>query len=69
VRSSNGLLGLIGVVLLAFVSVAFLLTRAATGVDVLYIAVHAIAGILALVAYLSAGLENLQTFLGERSTK
>lgn len=68
-RSSNGLLGLIGVVLLAFAFVAFVLTQASTGVDVLYIAVHAIAGILALVAYLSAGLENLRTFLGERSTK
>lgn len=68
-RSSNGLLGLIGIVLLAFAGVAFVLTQAATGVDVLYIAIHAIAGILALIAYLSAGLENLQTFLGERSTK
>lgn len=68
-RSSNGLLGLIGVVLLAFAGVAFFLTQAATGVDVLYIAVHAIAGILALIAYLSAGLENLRSFLGERSTK
>jgi ABC-type uncharacterized transport system involved in gliding motility auxiliary subunit len=69
VRSSQGLLGLLGIILLAFATVAALLTRGATFFDVVYIAAHGIAGVAALVAYLSAGVENLRTFLGERSTK
>ncbi len=68
-RQSNGLLGLVAVILLLFAGIAALLTRANSSVDVLYIAVHGVAGLLALVAYFSAGLENLRTFLGERSTK
>jgi ABC-type uncharacterized transport system involved in gliding motility auxiliary subunit len=69
VRRANGLLGLLGLVLLLFAGVALVLTRAAQTVDVLYIAVHAVAGVFALVAYLSAGVDNLRDFLGERSTK
>jgi gliding motility-associatede transport system auxiliary component len=69
VRSSQGLLGLLGLILLAFATVAALLTRGATFFDVVYIAAHGVAGAAALVAYLSAGVENLRTFLGERSTK
>ena len=68
-RRSNGLLGLIGIILLVFAAIAAALTRGETGWDKLYIAIHAGAGILALVAYLSTGLENLRTFLGERSTR
>jgi ABC-type uncharacterized transport system involved in gliding motility auxiliary subunit len=69
VRRSSGLLGIVGVVLLLFAAVAYALTRASRPVDVLYIAVHGGAGLLALIAYLSAGLDNLRDFLGERSTK
>jgi ABC-type uncharacterized transport system involved in gliding motility auxiliary subunit len=69
VRRANGLLGLLGLVLLLFALVAVALTRASQPVDVLYIAVHAVGGIFALVAYLSAGVDNLRDFLGERSTK
>jgi ABC-type uncharacterized transport system involved in gliding motility auxiliary subunit len=69
VRSSQGLLGLLGIILLAFATVAALLTRGATFFDVVYIAAHGFAGAAALIAYLSAGMENLRTFLGERSTK
>jgi ABC-type uncharacterized transport system involved in gliding motility auxiliary subunit len=69
VRRSGGLLGLIGVIFLLFAAVALALTRGATSFDVIYIAAHTIAGILALVAYLSTGVDNLRTFLGERSTK
>lgn len=68
-RRANGLLGLLGVVLLLFAAVALALTRARQPVDVLYIAVHAVGGMFALVAYLSAGVDNLRDFLGERSTK
>ena len=68
-RRSNGLLGLIGLILLVFAAVAAVLTRGATVFDQIYIAVHAVGGVLALIAYLSTGLENLREFLGERSTK
>lgn len=66
---STGLLGLIGIILLLFAAVAGFLTRFATTFDQIYILVHAVAGALALIGYLSAGLENLREFLGERSTK
>ena len=68
-RRSNGLLGLIGIILLVFAAVAVALTRLDTVFDKLYVAIHAGGGILALIAYLSTGLENLREFLGERSTK
>lgn len=68
-RQSSGLLGLLGVILLLFAGVAFMLTRAAGPFDLLYIAVHGIAGVLLLIAYFSSGVENLRSFLGQRSTK
>ena len=68
-RRSNGLLGLLGVILLVFAGVAAALTRADTVFDKIYILVHVGAGGLALIAYLSTGLENLREFLGERSTR
>ncbi len=68
-RRSNSLLGLIGLVLLLFAGVAALLTRAHSGIDVLYIFVNGLFGIGALVVYLSAGLEHLRTVVGDRSTK
>jgi ABC-type uncharacterized transport system involved in gliding motility auxiliary subunit len=69
VRHSNGLLGLIGVILLLFAGVALALTRASTPFDAVYIALHGVGGVLLLIAYLSTGLENVRSFLGERSTK
>jgi len=69
VRRSSGLLGILGITFLLFAAVAFWLTRARGPFDVLYIAVHGGAGLLLLIAYLSAGLDNLRDFLGERSTK
>ena len=68
-RRGSGLLGLIGVVLLLFAGVAALLTRAATVFDVVYIAAHGIVGLLALIAYLSTGVDNIRRLLGERSTR
>ena len=68
-RRSNSLLGLIGLVLLLFAGVAAVFTRARSGVDVLYIFVNGLFGLLAVIAYLSAGLENLRGMLTERSTK
>lgn len=66
---SNGLLGLVGVVLLLFAAVRLALPQTAGAVDALYIGLHAFGGLLALVAFLSAGVENLRSFLGERSTR
>lgn len=68
-RRSNGLLGLIGLIFLLFAAIAAVLTRGGTVFDVLYVGVHAVAGVLLLIAYLSTGIENLRDFLGERSTK
>jgi ABC-type uncharacterized transport system involved in gliding motility auxiliary subunit len=69
VRRSNSLLGLIGIILLLFAGIAAVLTRAATAVDVLYIAANGVLGVFALIAYLSAGLEQLRSVVSERSTK
>jgi ABC-type uncharacterized transport system involved in gliding motility auxiliary subunit len=69
VRGVSGLLGLVGLIFLLFAGVAFFLTQGATRFDQLYIAVHAIAGVLALIAFFSTGLESLRGFLGERSTR
>ena len=66
---SNGLFGVLGVILLAFAGIALALTHGETPFDVIYIAIHAVGGVLAILAYLSTGLENLRSFLGERSTK
>jgi ABC-type uncharacterized transport system involved in gliding motility auxiliary subunit len=69
VRTANGLLGLLGLIFLAFAGIAFYLTRGATRVDQLFIAVHGIAGLLSFIAFLSTGIESLRGFVGERSTK
>ena len=68
-QRSNGLLGLIGIILLLFATVAAFLTRGRSPFDLLYIGTHGLIGLFALVAYLSAGLENLRRLVGERSTK
>lgn len=68
-RRSNSLLGLIGLVLLLFAGVAAVLTRARSGIDVLYIFINGLFGFFALIAYLSAGLEQLRGVVSERSTK
>lgn len=68
-RKSNGLLGLIGIIFLVFAGVGYAITRAGGLIDQIYIIAHAALGLLALIAYLSSGLENLKDFLSERSTK
>lgn len=68
-RQQSGLLGLIGIILLLFAGVALALTQGRTPFDLLYIGVNAVAGLLALIAYLSSGLDNLRDFLGQRSTR
>lgn len=68
-RRSNSLLGLIGLVLLLFAGVAAVFTRARGGFDILYIFVNGLFGLFALIAYLSAGLEQLRGVVSERSTK
>ncbi len=68
-RRSSGLLGLIGVILLLFAAVAWALTLGQTVFDKIFILAHAIGGVLALIAYFSSGVDNLRTFLGERSTR
>jgi ABC-type uncharacterized transport system involved in gliding motility auxiliary subunit len=69
VRRSNALLGLIGLVLLLFAGVAAVLTRARSGIDVLYIFLNGLFGLFALITYLSAGLEHLRGVVSERSTR
>jgi ABC-type uncharacterized transport system involved in gliding motility auxiliary subunit len=69
VRRSNSLLGLVGIILLVFAGAAAVFTGAGRGVDIVYIAVHAGFGVLALIAYLSSGIDNLRDFVGQRSTK
>lgn len=68
-RRSNGLFGLIGIILLVFAAVAAALTRGETVFDIVYIAVHAVGGLLLLIAYLTTGFDSLRDFLGERSTR
>ncbi len=68
-RRANSLLGLVGVILLLFAGAAALFTRMRTGVDVFYVTVHAGFGALALIAYLSAGLEALRETVSQRSTR
>ncbi len=68
-RRSNSLLGLIGLVLLLFAGVAAVFTRGHGGFDILYIFVNGLFGLFALIAYLSAGLEQLRGVVSERSTK
>ncbi|GIW41195.1 MAG: hypothetical protein KatS3mg076_1772 [Candidatus Binatia bacterium] len=68
-RRANSLLGLVGLLLLFFAGAAYLFTRGRSPIDVVYIGVHAGFGVLALVAFLSSGLESLGQFVGQRSTK
>ena len=68
-RRSNSLLGLIGLVLLLFAGVAALFTRARTLTDISYIFINGVLGLGALIAYLSAGLEQVRGVVSERSTK
>ncbi len=68
-RRTNSLLGLIGLVLLLFAAIAAVLTRASTSVDMLFVVVNAVFGAAALVAYLSAGLDQVRNVVSERSTR
>lgn len=68
-RSSAGLLGLLGLVFLSFAAVTYFFTGGAGAFDKLFIGAHLGLGALALIGYLSLGLENLREFLGERSTR
>jgi len=69
VRRNTSLLGLIGLVLLLFAGVAALFTGVRSGYDVLYVFLNALFGLFALIAYLSAGLEQLRSVVSERSTR
>jgi ABC-type uncharacterized transport system involved in gliding motility auxiliary subunit len=68
-RQTNGFFGLIGLVFLAFAAIAAFFTGGGGSFDALFIGVHFIVGLLALLAFLSSGFENLREFLGERSTR
>lgn len=68
-RRTNSLLGLIGLVLLLFAGIAAALTRARSPVDVVYIFVNGLLGLFALIAYLSAGIEQVRNVVSERSTR
>jgi ABC-type uncharacterized transport system involved in gliding motility auxiliary subunit len=68
-RQTSGFFGLVGLIFLTFAIVAALLTGGGGSFDVLFIGFHFFAGVLALVTFLSSGVENLREFLGERSTR
>lgn len=68
-RRNQSLLGLVGLVLLLFAVLAGAFTGGRTGIDVVYIAANGIVGIFCLIAYLSAGLEQLRDVVSERSTR
>lgn len=57
--------GVIGAILLLFAGVAFYLTRQPS----LYVILHTLGGIAAIVAALSSAQGSITTFLGQRSTK
>jgi gliding motility-associatede transport system auxiliary component len=69
VRRSASLLGLVGLVLLLFAAVAAVLTRARGPIDILFVAVNAILGVFAVVAYLSVGLEQVRDLVSDRSAR
>jgi ABC-type uncharacterized transport system involved in gliding motility auxiliary subunit len=69
VRRSNSLLGLIGLVLLLFAGIAGAFTGGRTMIDVVFIAAHGLVGLFCLVAYLSAGVEQVRSVVSERSTR
>lgn len=68
-RRSSGFFGLLGAGFLLFALVLMVFTSGAGTFDVIVITVHVIAGIACLIVYLSSGVENLRSFLGERSTR
>jgi ABC-type uncharacterized transport system involved in gliding motility auxiliary subunit len=68
-RRRSSLLGLIGLVLLLFAGVAAALTRGRTSVDVIYIAANGLLGLFALIAYLSAGFEQVREAVSDRSSR
>lgn len=68
-RRANSLLGLLGLIFIAFALIAGAITSGATTADVVYILIHAGLGVLALIAYFSTGIDNLRDFVGQRSTR
>lgn len=68
-RQTNGFFGLIGLVFLAFAVIAAFITGGGGSFDRLFIGIHFVVGLLALLAFLSSGIENLREFFGERSTR
>ncbi len=68
-RRNQSLLGLLGLVFLLFTVIAAAFTGGRTTIDVVYIAANGVVGVFCLVAYLSAGLEQLRNVVSERSTK
>jgi ABC-type uncharacterized transport system involved in gliding motility auxiliary subunit len=67
------LLGLVGLVLLTFAGVAAVFAAffppARSAIGILYIAINALLGVFALIAYLSAGVDQLRSVVSERSTR
>lgn len=68
-RRNQSLLGLLGLVFLLFAVLAGAFTGGRTAIDVVYIAANGIVGLFCLIAYLSAGLEQLRNAVTERSTR
>lgn len=68
-RRASSLLGLLGLIFIAFALISGYVTGGATGADVVYILIHLVLGVMALIAYLSTGIGNLREFVSERSTR
>lgn len=64
-RGSQGILGVLGLILLFFGGTAFALTREIG----IFVGLNLVLGLFALISYLASGRERVTTFLGERSTK
>ncbi len=66
---TNSLLGLIGLVLILFALIAGAFTGGRTIIDVAFIATNGVVGLFCLIAYLSAGVEQIRNVVSERSTR
>lgn len=64
-RGSQGILGVLGLILLFFGGTALALT----GEIGVFVGLNLVLGVFAVVSYLASGRERVTTFLGERSTK
>lgn len=61
--------GVVGAILVLFAALSYIITRGASPYDALYISIHVLIGLGALIAYVVSARDSFQTFFGQRSTK